>query len=84
MPVYTRSSGNRKCCFVPSPESADVWSMTIERHLAVRHKVWRFNDAPPHAPQTYGSTVSEANLHVIHAKLHERDPESDHPYAFGG
>ena len=52
--------------------------MSIESHLAVRHNVWRFDYAQSEAPHTYGSMVSEENLHVIHAKLHERDPEGDH------
>jgi hypothetical protein len=58
-------------------------SSTIEGHLALRHDVWRFGYVHSETPQAYGTLVSEADLHVIHEKLHESDSESDHPYAVG-
>ena len=59
--------------------------MTIERHLANWHNVWR---SDPRANlgsfRTYGSSTSDETLHELHVVLHETKNDMlalEHEYA---
>ena len=70
---------------------AQAVRMTTASHLAIWHNVWRVGQASVEPSASYGSQVSEADLHELHARLHEASTGGgndlvvlDHEYAYAG